>query len=684
MKPLKVIVTLTLTGVLFATVLAFAQIAQPGLINYQGRLADLEKKKTVSDTLEMTFSIYDAQDGGAQLWTEMHPGVIAWGGVYNVLLGSINPIPEGIFWDPVPGSVVRMAGDRWLGVKVGTNSEMKPRHRIAAVAFAVHADVVDGRHATEFISSVHPDTMTGVEWCSDDTTMLTVLNECAGGGIKGECTTDIGVKGVGKIGVHGLASQAGDTAIYGAAEDPATQSGHLEGNVFINGDAQIGSDRTDYSQYLRIPGTDTWGYLYAPCYVDSGAVYIAYNYHVDATCTDVFDNDEVGSATSQIRFGDGGIELATGPICTTAGEIDPPERAMSVLPSGPIVFEGPISAPRATFDTVTVANTGWVGDPATVTNKARGPRPGLLNTTIANMHVDSTLGIGTPAPDSFQFHMKGVGYYGKESKGDKHIALFENTAADGGGIEIKVNNTGIDNANIFMSFLNKERGVLGYIQGVDAVDVVTSFGFYLDMGLIALYTIVDGVTIVSSLFPETCSGYVCPAKASMVAAALASAAVSATYNIEYQVYRKVLTLGVTYETGSGDYAEWLERLDEEEQMEPGDIVGVFAGKISKTTVDAQQLFVLSQTPVVVGNMPPEAEEHLYEKVAFMGQVPVKVSGQVKPGDYIIPSGFEDGTGIAVPPELMTADEFSKVVGRAWSGSAHSFLKLAPFGRAFRL
>jgi hypothetical protein len=45
-------------------------------------------------------------------------------------------------------------------------------------------------------------------------------------------------------------------------------------------------------------------------------------------------------------------------------------------------------------------------------------------------------------------------------------------------------------------------------------------------------------------------------------------------------------------------------------------------------------------------------------------VPVKVRGSVQAGDYIVPSGRGDGTGLAVPPAEITAEQAAQVVGRA--------------------
>jgi len=76
--------------------------------------------------------------------------------------------------------------------------------------------------------------------------------------------------------------------------------------------------------------------------------------------------------------------------------------------------------------------------------------------------------------------------------------------------------------------------------------------------------------------------------------------------------------------------------------------------------------VISKNPVVLGNMPESSRSHLYEKVAFMGQVPVKVSGPVNIGDYIIPSGNNDGLGIAVNPSKMNTGQYKKIIGVAWA------------------
>ncbi len=59
----------------------------------------------------------------------------------------------------------------------------------------------------------------------------------------------------------------------------------------------------------------------------------------------------------------------------------------------------------------------------------------------------------------------------------------------------------------------------------------------------------------------------------------------------------------------------------------GQIVGVKGGQISlNTTALFDQFLMVSSKPIVLGNMPEHGKEHLYEKVASMGQVPIWKTG----------------------------------------------------------
>lgn len=104
----------------------------------------------------------------------------------------------------------------------------------------------------------------------------------------------------------------------------------------------------------------------------------------------------------------------------------------------------------------------------------------------------------------------------------------------------------------------------------------------------------------------------------------------------------------------------------------GDIVGVNKGMIQYETEGAEQLMVISSRPMILGNMPETERENDFEKVAFMGQVPVSILGTAKKGDFILPSGGNNGLGIAVHPENMEDEDYANIVGIAWSDAKDTF------------
>lgn len=116
----------------------------PELISYQGRLTDPAGNPLTGD-YPMRFCLYAAPSGGTALWCEEATVAVSYG-VFSLLLGSVTPLPGTAF----DGS------DLYLGVKVGTDDEMAPRHRVVSVGYAyraeaaVDADTVDGLHASDF------------------------------------------------------------------------------------------------------------------------------------------------------------------------------------------------------------------------------------------------------------------------------------------------------------------------------------------------------------------------------------------------------------------------------------------------------------------------------------------------------------------------------------------------------
>lgn len=112
--------------------------ASTSTIAYQGRLAD-SSGNPLTSTLNMSFRLYSASTGSSPLWTEQWTGsngVQVSDGLFNVMLGSLTPIPQ---------SVIAGNNNLFLGITVGTDDEMAPRVQLGTVPFAVQAlTVSDG------------------------------------------------------------------------------------------------------------------------------------------------------------------------------------------------------------------------------------------------------------------------------------------------------------------------------------------------------------------------------------------------------------------------------------------------------------------------------------------------------------------------------------------------------------
>lgn len=126
--------------------------------------------------------------------------------------------------------------------------------------------------------------------------------------------------------------------------------------------------------------------------------------------------------------------------------------------------------------------------------------------------------------------------------------------------------------------------------------------------------------------------------------------------------------GIAFESCGADYAEWLQKADPTAIHNPGDVLGVSAGKVGKGIENPERYMVVSTNPTVIGAMPAQEATSAYSRIAFMGQVPTKVLGEVERGDFILPSGNNDGYGVGVHPSKMQTSDYKWIIGTAWSGS----------------
>ena len=114
------------------------------------------------------------------------------------------------------------------------------------------------------------------------------------------------------------------------------------------------------------------------------------------------------------------------------------------------------------------------------------------------------------------------------------------------------------------------------------------------------------------------------------------------------------TGGAYLNSTAGDFAEWHPRLPTERPLEEGDVVALCEpppgakydrSYITLTTRGASQLGVISRRAIMTGSFPGVDAQTEFDTVAYCGRVPVKVIGGAQVGDYLVPSGREDGTAV---------------------------------------
>lgn len=238
------------------------------------------------------------------------------------------------------------------------------------------------------------------------------------------------------------------------------------------------------------------------------------------------------------------------------------------------------------------------------------------------------------------------------------------------GIYIKVNGTR-DGDNNFVTFAD-DYDIHGRIEGQTTGELFSSFEYLFENAVFSIKTasIAANVTglaaelvVVLAQLLTFVEGVPIAAQAKVADARFGFLVAEwIGYNIN-----KLTNVGVTYESGAGDYAEWLERSQGVRDLLPGEVVGVKGGKISLNTRDADHFMVVSTRPIVLGNMQAEGSTQ-YEKIAFLGQVPVRVVGKVALGDYLIPSGNNDGFAIAIAPDQLPVADHRRIIGVAWEAA----------------
>ena len=140
-----ILVLFIIIGMAYFSVSTYADV--PQVINYQGRFTDKDDNPLTGNYL-VTFRFYDVDAEGEVLWEEGHILTIN-NGMFNVLLGSINPLD------------VDFGKDLWMGIEVASDGEMAPRIKLASSAYAFNAQTIDMLDSSQLIRNDIDAVMSG-------------------------------------------------------------------------------------------------------------------------------------------------------------------------------------------------------------------------------------------------------------------------------------------------------------------------------------------------------------------------------------------------------------------------------------------------------------------------------------------------------------------------------------------
>jgi hypothetical protein len=129
MRTFVVLIAILATMSLAASETALGEVPQK--ITYQGRITNAVGTP-LDTTVTLTFTIYSDSLGATSLWSEKHASVKIASGVFQVLLGSIDPI----------GQSVMNGSERWLGISIDETPAVS-LIPLVSTAYAYRANVTD-------------------------------------------------------------------------------------------------------------------------------------------------------------------------------------------------------------------------------------------------------------------------------------------------------------------------------------------------------------------------------------------------------------------------------------------------------------------------------------------------------------------------------------------------------------
>lgn len=123
---MKHFLTIITFAIIVCSQMVMSQI--PRTISYQGVLVDSTGTPKPDDSYQITFRLYDAENGGSVLWTEVKT-LQTKQGLFSTALGDEVPFPYSMKFDQ----------PYWLSIQVGDDLELTPRMKLNAVGYSLNS-----------------------------------------------------------------------------------------------------------------------------------------------------------------------------------------------------------------------------------------------------------------------------------------------------------------------------------------------------------------------------------------------------------------------------------------------------------------------------------------------------------------------------------------------------------------
>jgi hypothetical protein len=645
----------------------------PQAFKYQAVVRDHNGSVIADQNINLRISILSESPTGEVVYTETHPATTNGMGLVNIEIGQgFNPAGSisGINWG---------AGNFYVKIEMDDNGggdfEAMGVTRLLSVPYALHAVTAEGISgfedggvpANNWIlfgnSNTNPEEdklgttdPADLVIVTDNTERMRVLS---GGDINIINSANIGKNLTVEQNVN-LNTFSGETNNYGpftvANLSPTLLSGTLTVDLHTDLNSSLNVDGiTDLNSAFNV-NNGSPSLLTGTLLVNEDATF---NQHVR------LDNPDINAFSPSIGalVVDGGVGIG---------------RDLYV--GGNAFFDGPLAVRDETESTDIYTGALTVAGGVGIQKR--------LNVGGATM-IENTLGVN----GQMTVHAN-PGGHDQDTYADYPLLV------EGGnqGIAIKVEGTR-SASNNFISFWDNEGSgkMHGRIEGQTTDDLWDDPEFLVEFGIRTTDVIINGVEAIVAVLEWTQGGIdlaaaassstACAGLGACVTAPIPSLIGSKTINFVLKVANiavyasnlgiaiaeeaafltfKHLNIGVSYQSGAGDYAEWLPKLNPSHEFRAGELVGISNGFVTKNIINAEKIMVVSTRPAVLGNMPQQGLESNYVKIAFMGQVPVQVLGDVKPGDYILPVDLSEGYARAVHPEDMKSSDYRRIAGVAWN------------------